>query len=77
MSRNRWTPEQALQAARKGQARSRETRRAQMWARYQALASVQPTPFDAFLIGWDAHRKWSAVRRFQRRQVARQIASAA
>lgn len=58
----------AVAAARRGGARSAERRRQQMFERFKALANVQTTPFEAFLLGWEAHRVWSSRRRHQLRQ---------
>lgn len=58
----------AVVLGRRGQAASRITRRQQMWDRFQALSAVQVSAFDAFCLGWEAHRKWSAVRRWQQKR---------
>jgi hypothetical protein len=69
MPRPAWTAEQCVEMGKKGQAASRVTRRAQMWARYQERAQ-HLSRFEAFQMGWKAHREWSARRRSQKKTIA-------
>jgi hypothetical protein len=72
MPRPTWTQEQARIMGKRGGAASKLQRRARMWTKYQAMAAGMGR-FEAFLAGWDAHRKWSAVRRWQRKEAQARV----
>jgi len=55
----------ATAAAKKGEAASRETRRQRMWRRFMNAAGRCESKFDAFILGWKAHREFSSRRRTQ------------